>query len=162
MNAHVVATALLGMALGFSQAAQADAPLPVTTGQTIYVPSYSHIPHGNFDKRGKPDRMLLSTLLSIRNTDHERPMTLVSAKYYDTDGKLIREYAPKPVEIAPMATIQYMVENKDDTGGSGAKFLVVWKSASPISAPLVETVNAYFFGTQSMAFTATGRPINRE
>jgi hypothetical protein len=151
----------LFLSVAFSKIARADAELSVSTGQTIYIPSYSHILHGNFNKSGKPDSLLLSTLLSIRNTDPERTISVVSAKYYDTDGKPVQEFVPTPIEIQPLATAQYMVEHKDSAGGSGAKFLVTWKSDLPVNMPLIETVNAYFFGSQSTAFTTTGRPISR-
>jgi hypothetical protein len=46
-----------------------------------------------------------------------------------------------------------------DKPRSGANFLVEWKASKPINPPIIETVNAYFFGTQSVAFTSPGRPI---
>ncbi len=153
--------AFMLLLLAAQQAPAAD-PEPLTDGQTLYVPAYSHILHGNVDRQGKPDWVLLSAMLSVRNTDTKNGMSVLSVKYYDTEGKLLREYVKEPRKLGPMGSTDYFVENKDTAGGTGANFLVVWKADKPINPPVIETVNAYFFGTQSIAFTSPGRPIRAE
>jgi len=128
-------------------------------GQTVYVPVYSHVWHGNLDSKQKPQMLLLSSMLSIRNTDPNTGFTVKSVRYYDTDGKLLREYYPQPMTLGPMASTDLFLEHKDDKGGTGANFLVDWTADKPISEPIIETVNVYFFGPQSLAFTSPGRPI---
>ena len=51
-------------------AGAADVPAK-TSGQTVYVPAYSHIYHGN-----KNAELLLSVTLSIRNIDPDNPITI--------------------------------------------------------------------------------------
>jgi len=51
------------------------------------------------------------------------------------------------------------VEYKDEEGGTGAKFIVVWQADVPVNPPLVESVNAHFTGTQLTVFTSRGQPI---
>lgn len=131
-------------------------------GQSVYVPVYSHIWHGNLDAKGKPQTLLLSSMLSIRNTDPEGTMVVRSVRYYDTAGKMLREYLPQPARLGPMASTDVFVEHKDDAGGSGANFVVSWSADKPISAPIVEVVNAYFFGPHSLAFTSPGKVIAEE
>lgn len=128
-------------------------------GQTLYVPVYSHIWHGNLDGDGKPQMLLLSSMLSIRNTDPLAGITVLSVKYYDTDGRMLREYYKSPRFLGPMASTDVFIEHKDAEGGTGANFIVLWKSDKPVNPPIVETVNAYFFGSHSLAFTSPGRPI---
>jgi len=128
-------------------------------GQTVYVPVYSHIWHGNLDSKQKPQMLLLSSMLSIRNTDPNSGFTVKSVRYYDTAGKLLREFLAQPSSLAPMASTDLFVEHKDDQGGTGANFVVEWSADKPISEPIIETVNAYFFGPHSLAFTSPGRPI---
>jgi hypothetical protein len=152
--------ALLAMALLAPMAAAAEQPAPLSKGQTLYVPVYSHISHGNLDGRGKASELLLSSMLSLRNTDPAHSITITSARYYDTDGKLLREYLPKPLVLGPMGSSELFVEHKDKSGGSGANFVVEWKVDRPVNPPIIESVNAYFFGTQSVAFTSPGRPIH--
>jgi len=152
--------ALFAAALLSPMAVSAEQPPPLSKGQMLYVPVYSHIAHGNLDGRGKPAELLLSAMLSLRNTDPGQSITIISARYYDTDGKLLREYLPKPLILGPMGSSELFVEHKDKSGGSGANFVVEWKSDRPVNPPVVETVNAYFFGTQSVAFTSPARPIS--
>lgn len=128
-------------------------------GQTVYVPVYSHIWHGNLDSKQKPQMLLLSSMLSIRNTDPNSGFVVRSVRYFDTNGRQLREYVSQPMALRPMASTDVFVEHKDDQGGTGANFLVEWSADKPISEPIIETVNAYFFGPHSMAFTSQGRPI---
>jgi hypothetical protein len=148
-----------GLALGSAAAHEAA---ELARGQTVYVPVYSQISHGNIDRStGRPATLPLSSMLSIRNIDPERSLTLRSVRYHDGDGKLLREYLQAPRTLGPLASAEVFVEHKDVAGGSGASFLVVWDAEQDMNAPVIETVNAYFFGTQSIAFTSPGRPLAR-
>jgi uncharacterized protein DUF3124 len=131
----------------------------LSPGQTIYVPVYSHVWHGNLDGSGKPAMLPLSVMLSIRNVNPEHAITVRAVRYYDTDGKLLKEFYKEPKTLAPLQSTDVFVENKDMTGGAGANFLVLWDAESPVNAPIVEAVHAYFFGTQSLVFTSPGQAI---
>lgn len=135
-----------------------DAPV-TSRGQSVYVPVYSHIRHGNLDGKGQPQVLQLSSMLSIRNTDPQQSLSIQSVRYYDTDGKLIREYQTEPRRLGAMASTDVFIEHKDDVGGSGANFVVRWSAERPISEPIIEVVNAYFFGPHSLAFTSPGKVI---
>lgn len=135
-----------------------DAP-PSSAGQTVYVPIYSHVLHGNQDRRGKPEEWLLSAMLSIRNTDVNHGMTVRSVVYYDTEGKLLRSYLTEPRKLGPLATIEFFVENRDKSGGSGANFLVAWDAEKSINPPIIEAVHTNFYGSQSVAFITEGRVL---
>lgn len=154
MRPALFAAALLALA-GSLQAAE----LGRSAGQTVYVPVYSHIWHGNLDSRQKPQQLSLSAMLSIRNTDPDAAMTVLSVRYYDTSGRLLRTPISQPVTLGPMASTDLFIEHKDDSGGTGANFLVEWSAERAISEPIIETVNAYFFGPHSLAFTSPGRPL---
>ena len=153
MIAAVVAAALL--AIG---AARAEPPA-LSQGEALYVPVYSTVLHGNLDSRGKPAQVLLSSMLSIRNTDPKGSIVIKSVKYYDTDGKMIRDYQDARKNLGPFGSSDVFVEHKDTSGGNSANFVVVWESQTPVNPPIVECINAYFFGSQSVAFPSTGRPI---
>ena len=75
MRPALFAAALLALA-GSLQAAE----LGRSAGQTVYVPVYSHIWHGNLDSRQKPQQLSLSAMLSIRNTDPDAAMTVLSVR----------------------------------------------------------------------------------
>jgi hypothetical protein len=133
---------------------------PMTQGQTVYVPVYSEVLHGD-KSRGKPESWLLSATLTIRNTDLRDSLMVLSLRYYDTDGKLLREY-PAGKKLGPLATMEVFIEVKDKSGGSGANFLVEWDAGKPINPPIIETVHTYFFGTRSVVFTSPGQPLHVE
>lgn len=93
-------------------------------GQNMYLPIYSHIWHGEVDKKGQPMKMLVSVSVSIRNTDPVKSIRIASALYYDTEGRKLREYVTSPKIIGPMGTYELFIPRSDDTGGSGANFVI--------------------------------------
>ncbi|MBF0612128.1 MAG: DUF3124 domain-containing protein [Magnetococcales bacterium] len=161
MKARQTLAAVLtfGWWMGSVYAWSGDLP-PLSSGQTVYVPVYSQIYHGNMDRDGKPKEILLSSMLSVRNTDPKHSMTITSVKYYDTHGKVLREYLSQPVTLAAMGSTDYFVEYKDRSGGTGANFVVVWKSAKPVNPPIMEAVHAYFWGSSSQSFISRGQAIH--
>lgn len=143
------------LACGFAQAQE----VPRSAGQTLYLPIYSHILHGDTDRRGEPMRTLMSVAVSIRNTDPTKPIRVSSAQYYDTNGKRIKEYLTEPRTLPPMGTYELFVPRSDDTGGSGANFVIVWRSEAPVSPPIVEAIHANLPGGRAIVFTTSARPI---
>jgi hypothetical protein len=143
----------------FSGLCIAQSPAIRSKGQALYLPIYSHIWHGDVNSSGRPVKTLVSVLVSIRNTDPVKSIRLVSAQYYDTDGKRIKEYIAAPSVIKPMGTYEIFVPLSDDTGGSGANFVVNWQAESPASPPLVEGVHANIPAGRSIVFVTTARPI---
>lgn len=115
----------------------------LATGQSLYLPVYSHIWYG--DRRGSdnaPSMSLVSVLVSIRNASLKTPIRVSSARYYSTEGKLLKEYLSKPVIIPPMGTHELFVERKESEGGSGANFVIEWSAASATNPPVVEALHA--------------------
>ena len=116
--------------------------LPLSSGQTIYLPVYSHVYHGELNRQGKPEETLVSTHVSIRNADPAVAIRLSSARYYDTNGKHVRNYLPTPVTVPPLGTHELFVPRSDTAGGSGANFLIVWTAETPANPPIVEALHA--------------------
>jgi hypothetical protein len=139
-------------------AAVAEERQALSRGQTVYVPVYSHIWYGNVDSRLKASKLLLSSMLSIRNVDPDHSIVVNMVRYHDTDGKLLKEDGLART-LAPLASTDVFVEFKDDTGGAGAKFIVVWQADVPVNPPIIESVNTHFQGTQLTVFVSRGRPI---
>ncbi len=131
-------------------------PEAVVAGQMIYVPVYSHI----YAKGGKP--FLLEATLSIRNSDPKAEITIGSVRYYDTNGKLIRDYLEKPVLLKPMASTEFLVAQKEIEGGSGANFIVEWISDAMVNKPVIEAVMIGIEGQTSISFVRTGVAIEKQ
>jgi hypothetical protein len=116
--------------------------------------------YGNLGKSGKASQVLLSALVSVRNTDPRRPLRVLSARYYDTHGKLIGERVPQPVAIPPFGTLELFVELNDASGGSGANFIIKWEAEAPINPPLVESLHANMDGGKAIIFMTQSVPIS--
>ncbi|MCF8052138.1 MAG: DUF3124 domain-containing protein [Desulfobacterales bacterium] len=133
--------------------ASADA-IPLSDGQTVYVAGYSHIYSGD---RERP--MLLAVTVSIRNTDLVRAIVVNSVDYIDSGGKLVKQYVTEPVVVGPMGSIRYVVPESDKAGGSGANFVVRWKSAKPVNPPIIESIMIGTQMQQGISFTSRGQQI---
>ena len=133
-----------------------------SAGQALYLPVYSHIWHGEADSRGERGKTLMSVLVSIRNTDPNRPIRINAATYFDTGGRRIKEYLAAPHALGPMATFELFVPRSDDRGGSGANFVITWKADTPVSPPVVEALHVNLPAGRSIAFITSARPIAAE
>jgi hypothetical protein len=147
--------AWMALALGlFAGNTQAASAIQLWDRQTVYVPVYSHIYYG--DKQGSIN---LTTTLSVRNTDPARPITLLAVSYHDSNGKLVRNYLDKPLELGPLAATYFLVKESDASGGDTPCFLVKWKSAAKVNAPLIEGVMIGTASTQGISFVLPGQVI---
>ncbi|MGD9085093.1 MAG: DUF3124 domain-containing protein [Desulfobacterales bacterium] len=145
----------IALLAGLVSGARAESSVALSAGQTVYVPIYSHIYSG---LKGRPFE--LAATLSIRNTDPKHPITLMSVKYFDSEGKLVKEYLEKQSELKAMATTRYILPEGDTTGGSGANFLVKWKAAAKINPPLIEGVMIGTRSGQGISFVSRGQVIS--
>ena len=149
---------MLCLSLGYANAKE----LPQSKFQRLYLPIYSHIAHGNSDRSGKASMALLSAMVSIRNTDSLKPIKLLSAKYYDTEGRFLRNYVVKPVLVNPFGTYELFVDSNDKSGGSGANFVIEWESDALVSSPLVEAVHISLISGRSITVKTEAVEIRHE
>ena len=128
----------------------------LSKGQSVYVPIYSHIYSGD---REHP--FLLTAILSIRNTDSNHSIMILTVDYFDSEGKLLRKYLETPVSLEPMASKRYVVGESDRGGGSGAKFIVNWQSSAKVNPPIIEGIMIGTKMQQGISFVSRGQPINK-
>lgn len=157
MKATALALCVLTL---FSNLAYGQSTAIRSNGQVLYLPIYSHIWHGDVDSKARPKKTLVSVSVSIRNTDTRKTITVTSAQYFDTDGKRLREYITTPKTIGPMGTFELFVPRSDDAGGSGANFLITWKSDANVNVPVVEALHVDLPAGRAIVFTTTARPIS--
>ena len=163
--ALVVAAFLTGCGANQTgQVAEAPASLPsehgpsyhdahAAMGQTVYVPVYSHV----YQDRQRRPFNLVGTL-SIRNTDLTHPIQVTSVRYYDSRGRLLRNFVDAPVTVAPVASVDYVVDEHDEHG-SGTSFIVEWIATREVQEPVVEAVMISTILSQGLSFTSPGRVI---
>ena len=137
-----------------------DENFKVAMGQTIYVPVYSHIYHQ--DQQDQQKIFNLAATLSIRNTDLTKPIIITSVRYYDSNGKLVKQYLERPIEVSAMASTDYVINRTDTTGGLGANFIVEWVAQTEISEPVVEAVIIGSDFQQGISFISPGRFIKSQ
>lgn len=144
----VLVAALCGLA------SPACADVQRLKGQTLYVPVYSHIYSGD---REQP--FYLAVTLSIRNTDARHAITITAVDYFDSEGKFLKHYLEKDFSLNALGTKRYVVPESDKTGGSGANFIIKWRSEKPVTEPLIESVMISTKTQQGISFTSRGRVL---
>lgn len=132
-----------------------------STGQTLYVPIYAYIWHGNRDSKGVARLSEVATLVSVRNTDPARSLKLTSAKYYATNGKPLAEWLPQPKTLGPLETAEFFIERRAIEGGSGASVILRWESSEPVNPPVAQALHVDVKTNSSLSFTTDGVVIER-
>ncbi len=135
----------------------ADQSLGLSKGQMIYVPSYSHIYIGN-----KERPFLLTITLSVRNIDPNHSIRINLIDYYETQGKRLKKCLDTAVVLKPLESYRYIIAEKDQSGGSGANFMVEWAAETPANPPIVEAIMIGTQNQQGISFTSRGRAILSE
>ncbi len=125
---------------------------PVLGSQTgtLYVPVYSHVYEGG----GTP--ALMAITLTIHNVDPTSTVTIDAADYYDTNGHRVRAFLDGPRRLRPLQTLELLVEQADDRGGSGANFLVEWRAPAAAAPPHAEAVMVGNTGQGSVSLRSEG------
>lgn len=120
----------------------------------VYVPIYSDIyyvdSHHTFS---------LTATLSIRNTSFNDSIYVFSIDYYSSSGKKVRQFNESTLLIKPMESVEFVVENKDNTGGVGANFVVDWGARKGSQPPYIQGIMIGTTGQQGISFTTEGIEI---
>lgn len=98
----------------------------------------------------------LTATVSLRNTNRVDTIYVNKAEYFDTQGNLIRTYFNQPIFIAPMETVEIVIDEQDQEGGTGANFLFDWMVKKNTREPLFEGVMISTSGQQGLSFTTQG------
>lgn len=141
----------------YCSAGTAPEPYHLSSGQTVYVPVYS-----NVFSAPKQIPFKLATMLSIRNTDIMNSISVTSADYYDTKGKLLRRYYQNPVTLSPLESIHIYIPEDDKDGGFGANFIVRWNARKEVNAPIIECVMIGAKSGQGISFLSPGQVIKED
>ncbi len=152
-SVYVVTVIGLLMA-GFCGEGVASEKYILSRGETVYVPVYS-----NVFSAPKQVPFYLAAILSIRNTDMANSITVQSADYFDTKGKLLKRYYQRLVTLAPLETVYVYIPEDDVAGGVGANFIVKWKTSQDVNMPIIECVMIGTKSGQGISFVSPGQVI---
>lgn len=123
---------------------------------TVYIPIYSDIYSGS-----KYVTYNLTATLSIRNTSLTDSMYVEAIDYYDTDGKLVSNYIDKTLVLKPMQSIEYVIDEEDESGGTGANFIVNWGAKNDYLKPVFQGVMISTHRQQGISFITNGVSIRK-
>lgn len=101
----------------------------------------------------------MTAILSIRNISPENSIIITKVEYYDTNGKLIKNYIDHSFSLDKMSSKDFVIPESDLSGGVGANFLVEWKSTIPLAAPIMESIMLGTVGTKAFSFSSRGKKI---
>src|SRR5689334_17253789 len=82
---------------------------------TTYLAVYPQIYQLNENRK-----VDLSATVSIRNIDMRDTMYISKIDYYNTEGKMVRKYLSEMIYVKPLETIEIVIKNTDNAGGTGA------------------------------------------
>lgn len=122
-------------------------------GQVLYVPIYSNIPC-----RGTKLLYDLSAFIAVHNTDLHGSIRVTKVLFFDNDGKLVNDFLKSESTLGPMGAMNFHIPRQDKSG-TGANFLVEWRSENPVSEPLVESVMLDCETHKGMSFVSRGKVI---
>jgi len=125
---------------------------------TVYIPIYSDI-----YSETKDVKFNLTATLSIRNTSLVDTIYIDDIDYYDTEGKLVRNYlVNQTLGLSPMQSIEYVIEEDDTEGGSGANFIINWAANDRNVRPIFQGVMISTNGQQGISFLTEGVSISKK
>lgn len=122
--------------------------------QTDYVPVYSDIYH-----RDGTRRYNLTVTLSIRNNSQVDTAYILSAKYHDSYGTFLHGYVDSTILLTPLESIEFVVNEKQITGGAGANFIVQWGATNNADQLMIQTVMIGTKGQQGISFITDAKKI---
>jgi hypothetical protein len=118
---------------------------------TTYLSVYSHI-YSETEHRTHP----LTGTISMRNINPKDTIYIHHAEYFNTSGTSIRNYFNHSIYLAPLETVEIVIDQKDKEGGSGANFLFDWSIKPGSNEPHFECVMISTYGQQGLSFTTQG------
>jgi len=127
-----------------------DSLISGSTYLSVYSQIYSQTEHRKHN---------LTATVSMRNANRADTIYIDEVDYFNTKGELRRSYFEKPIYIAPMETVEIIIDEVVQEGGTGANFLFDWKIKPNTIEPIFESVMISTSGTQGLSFTTQGTRI---
>ncbi|MEM0518333.1 DUF3124 domain-containing protein [Aequorivita flava] len=125
----------------------------LTAGKT-YLSIYSHI----YSISMKQSQSL-TAMVSLRNVSDTDTIYISKADYYNTKGELIRNYFKQPIYLNPLETVEIVIDERDNHGGSGANFIFKWTTKATTPEPYFEAIMTSLRSSQGLSFTTVGRRV---
>lgn len=128
----------------------ADSLSTGTTYLSVYSQIYSQTEHRTHN---------LTATVSMRNVNRADTVFIDRAEYFDTRGRSIRVYFEQTIYVAPLETVEIVIDELDREGGTGANFLFDWAAKPAAAEPLFEGIMISTSGQQGLSFTTRGERV---
>ncbi|MBB6462727.1 DUF3124 domain-containing protein [Flammeovirga kamogawensis] len=116
--------------------------------EKYYVSAYSDL----YYQQGNT-KFRCTVVLSLRNVSETETLYVTDVKYYDSKGKLLRDYVKENLILKPLESAEYLVEQQEREGGVGANFIVEYGAENtPKNKALIEAINIGNFGRYGFSF----------
>jgi len=132
-------------------------PTNLTYFDTTYVPIYSDI-----YTQTTHIQINLTATLSLRNTSFKHSLYISDVDYYNSAGELDKHFIQHPIELKPMQSLEYVIEEEDVSGGTGANFIINWSAKTAAVNPLFEAIMISTQNRQGISFTSRGISIKSQ
>lgn len=119
---------------------------------SVYSEIYSQTEHRTHN---------LTSTVSMRNTSRTDTLFIGKAEFFNTAGHLIRSYFDHPIFIAPLETVEIVIDEHDQEGGTGGNFLFDWQVPPGADPPLFEAIMISTSGQQGLSFSTRGLQITQ-
>ena len=127
-----------------------DSLVSGSTYLSVYSQIYSVTEHKRHD---------LTATVSIRNINKKDTIFIKEADFYNTKGDLVKVYFTETIYVNPMQTIEFVINERDIEGGTGANFVFDWLASKDAKPPYFEAVMISTSGQQGLSFTTKGVEI---
>jgi hypothetical protein len=134
-----------------------EIPKILALRDTTYVPIYSDI-----YSESKDTRFNLTATLSLRNTSFKHSIYVSNVDYYNSAGEKTKSFLSKAILLKPMQSVEYVIEEDDTSGGTGANFIIIWGSESEKVEPIFEGIMISTHGQQGISFSTKGTSISNK
>ena len=125
--------------------------------ESVYVPAYSDLYYESQEKK-----TFFTVILSLRNISFTDTLYFTNIDYYSSHGKLLRQYIDQVLVLKPMESMEYIVEEAEKEGGTGANFVVSYSAkASLKNHPFIESIMMGNLDNYRFAFTSPGVRIHK-
>ncbi|PLW98721.1 MAG: hypothetical protein C0591_03885 [Marinilabiliales bacterium] len=125
--------------------------------ESVYVPAYSDLYYESQQKK-----TFFTVILSLRNISFTDTLYFTNIDYYNSHGKLLRKYIDQVLVLRPMESMEYIVEEAEKEGGTGANFVVGYSAKANLkNHPFIESIMMGNLDNYRFAFTSPGVRINK-
>ncbi|WP_281615984.1 DUF3124 domain-containing protein [Flammeovirga sp. SubArs3] len=134
-----------------------------------YIPNFKFEEHryisaySNLYYKTSEIHIFCTVILSIRNTSLTEDLYLRDVDYYDTYGVKLESLIKKTNKVRPLETREFIIDFKDQKGGSGANFIVSYGAKNELrDLPIIESITIGHYGNNGFTFTSNSQVIQSQ